>query len=110
MKQLCSIYRSPKVEGMYLYVDLREDLKRVPEALLKQFGKPQLAMKMALELTRKLAHADIELVLQDIDEKGFYLQMPPQKENYLLDMHKARAADQLALGTSSDNESLSGEH
>lgn len=105
MKQLCSIYRSPKVEGMYLYVDLREDLKRVPEALLEQFGKPQLAMKMALEPTRKLARADIEKVLQDIDKKGFYLQMPPQKEDYLLDLLKTRTSDHIARDTPSSNRS-----
>jgi uncharacterized protein YcgL (UPF0745 family) len=96
MKRLCTIYRSPRVDGMYLYVDLKEDLKRVPEALLEHFGKPQLVMKMALQPTRKLARADITRVLQSIDEKGFYLQMPPEKEDYLLDLHRERASDHVS--------------
>ncbi len=95
MKRLCTIYRSSRMEGMYLYVDLKEDLKRVPEALLERFGKPVLAMKMALEPTRKLARADINKVFQAIDDNGFYLQMPPEKENYLLDLHRDKASDHL---------------
>jgi uncharacterized protein YcgL (UPF0745 family) len=95
MKRLCSVYRSPKIDGMYLYVDLREDLKRVPEVLLGRFGKPQLAMKMALDPARPLARADISKVLQEIEEKGFYLQMPPQKENYLLDLYRDKNSDHI---------------
>jgi uncharacterized protein YcgL (UPF0745 family) len=84
------------MEGMYLYVDMREDLGRVPAGLLEQFGKPQLSMKMALDSERKLARADIKKVFQEIDEKGFYLQMPPQKENYLLDLHRDKTSDHLS--------------
>jgi uncharacterized protein YcgL (UPF0745 family) len=90
MKRLCTIYRSPNVDGMYLYVDLKDDLRRVPQALLEHFGKPQLAMKMALDPNRKLARADINKVIQSLDEAGFYLQMPPEKEDYLLDLHRER--------------------
>ena len=46
MKKICTIYRSPKKEGMYLYVDKAEDLARVPEALLQSFGKPEQAMTL----------------------------------------------------------------
>ncbi|OSO73817.1 hypothetical protein B6N17_007910, partial [Stutzerimonas stutzeri] len=34
MKLICSIYKSPRKDGMYLYVDKRDALKRVPEGLL----------------------------------------------------------------------------
>lgn len=77
MKTICSIYRSPKKEGMYLYVDKAEDLSRVPESLLRQFGQPEQAMTLVLEPGRKLAHADTEKVLAALHEQGFYLQMPP---------------------------------
>ena len=80
MKKLCSIYRSSRVEDMYLYVDKREDLARVPEELLKTFGKPELAMTLALHPERKLARADVDKVLESIDRQGFYLQMPPKPE------------------------------
>ncbi|MFB3105055.1 MAG: YcgL domain-containing protein, partial [Pseudomonadales bacterium] len=35
-----TIYRSSKRDGMYLYVDRDELLSRVPEELLKRFGRP----------------------------------------------------------------------
>lgn len=79
-KVLCSIYRSARTDGMYLYVDKKEDLARVPEALLQTFGKPELAMTLALYPERKLARADVNKVLELIAQQGFYLQMPPKSE------------------------------
>lgn len=85
-KQLCKIYRSAKKEGMYLYVDRKDDLSRIPEVLLQRFGKPELAMTIALSPERKLARADVDKVLAAIAEQGFYLQMPPTVEQYMQDM------------------------
>lgn len=79
-KVLCSIYRSSRIDGMYLYVDKKEDLARVPDELLKTFGKPELAMTLALHAERKLARADVSKVLESIAQNGFYLQMPPKPE------------------------------
>ena len=75
--QLCNIYRSSKKEGMYLYVDKKEDLQRVPEELWRLFGKPEFSMVILIDSNRKLARADAVKVLQEIADKGFYLQMPP---------------------------------
>lgn len=80
MTILCTIYRSPKKEGMYLYVEKKEGLARVPESLLKVFGVPQLAMTLLLKPERKLARVDREAVVIGIAEQGFYLQMPPKAE------------------------------
>ncbi len=80
VKILCSIYRSSRVEAMYLYVDKKEGMARVPEELLKTFGRPELAMTLALSPERKLARADIGKVLESIAQNGFYLQMPPKPE------------------------------
>jgi uncharacterized protein len=75
---LCTIYRSAKKEGMYLYVERKEDLQRVPESLLQVFGKPQFAMTLLLKPERKLARVDREAVLLAIAEQGYFLQMPPK--------------------------------
>ena len=77
MKRLIEIFRSPREDGLYLYVDRQESLSRVPEALLARFGKPESAMVLMLEPTRKLARANASTVLDSIQEQGFYLQMPP---------------------------------
>jgi uncharacterized protein YcgL (UPF0745 family) len=81
MKQLVEIFRSPREEGLYLYVNRQEGLSRVPEALLARFGKAESSMVLMLEPTRKLARANTSTVLDSIREQGFYLQMPPLPDN-----------------------------
>jgi uncharacterized protein len=71
------IYRSARRQNMYLYVDAAEDLARVPEALLQQFGRQIQVMDLLLTPERRLARADAAVVLKNIDDAGFYLQMPP---------------------------------
>lgn len=85
-KVLCDVYKTKKKDETYLYVSRKDALSRVPEALLEQFGKPELAMTMILTPEKKLARADIDKVLKALDEQGFYLQMPPVKETYMLDL------------------------
>lgn len=85
-KQICKIYRSSKNEAMYLYVDHQEDLDRIPEPLIQRFGKPKLAMTLALSLDKKLARADIAKVLEAIREQGYYLQLPPSPEAYMQEL------------------------
>lgn len=70
MKRLIEIFRSPREDGLYLYVDRQESLSRVPEALLARFGKPESAMVLMLEPTRKLARANAGTVLDSIQEAG----------------------------------------
>ena len=78
-KILCSIYRSPKKEGMYLYVLKASGLDDVPEPLLKQMGTPGHVTDLLLTPDRKLARVDVADVMQSMVEKGFYLQMPPSE-------------------------------
>lgn len=80
MKKLCTVYRSRRHEGMYLYVDKTEDLSRVPEALLQRFGEPKVAMTLVLHPGRVLARADVVKVLESLEQQGFFLQMPPRPE------------------------------
>lgn len=74
---LCEVFRSPKKEGMYLYIDREEGLERVPEALLTVFGTPESALVFKLTVDRPLANASAPEVMAALSEQGFYLQMPP---------------------------------
>lgn len=74
---------------MYLYVDKKEGMERVPDELKEIFGKPEEVMTLLITEEKKLARTDGARVLAQIEEKGFYLQMPPAKEAYLLDLYKA---------------------
>ena len=65
---------------MYLYVNKQEGLSRVPASLLERFGEPEPVMMLHLDGKRSLARADAGQVVADIEEKGFYLQMPPSPD------------------------------
>jgi uncharacterized protein YcgL (UPF0745 family) len=80
MKVICQIFRSPKEEGMYLYVKKEEGLTKVPDELLKLFGKPQAAMVLLLTPEKKLARVSVEKVAESLESQGYYLQMPPRNE------------------------------
>ncbi|BET96794.1 YcgL domain-containing protein [Xenorhabdus taiwanensis] len=80
---ICVIYRSPKRDQTYLYIERRGDFSRVPEDLLKAFGEPEYSMMISLSERKKLANADIEKVKTALSEQGFYLQVPPPVESLL---------------------------
>lgn len=77
----CSVFRSARKEGMYLFVRRGQDLGDLPEALMKVFGRPEHSMDLLLRDGIKLARADVAEVMEAIEEKGFYLQMPPGDED-----------------------------
>ena len=85
---LCEIFKSSLKDEMYLYVDKRRGFEDVPEALLERFGKPVSVMTLFLTEDKALARADVTKVMAAIDDKGFYLQMPPAREEYLLDLYR----------------------
>lgn len=76
-RRLISIYRSSKVEEMYLYVDRQGGLAPVPAPLLEKFGKAELVLTMLLDAERRLARVNSADVLAKIESQGFYLQLPP---------------------------------
>ena len=83
MKRICSIYRSTRKRGMYLYVLRADELKKVPESLLSAFGPPHLAFELVLTPERTLAQEDIHKVLENLDSQGYHLQMPPPEDEYI---------------------------
>ena len=83
MKRLIEIFRSPRKQEMYLYVDKARGLEDVPEPLLGQFGEPESVMTLLLTAERKLARANAQEVLEKIEAEGFYLQMPPTEAELL---------------------------
>lgn len=91
-KRLVAIFRSSREDGLYLYVDKQEGMARVPASLLERFGRPEPAMMLMLEPSRKLAQADAARVLAAIRDQGFYLQMPPLPDR---EMFAIRASNSL---------------
>jgi len=86
-RKLCAIYKSSKKDEMYLYVDKKDELKRVPQALLDIFGTAVPVTTMLIDVDKKLARADAKQVLESIDNRGFYLQMPVPRDAYMLSLY-----------------------
>ncbi|PJE78448.1 Protein YcgL [invertebrate metagenome] len=82
-KHIVSVYKTLVREGVYLYVDKKDQLSKVPEELLKRFHHTEHVMDILLTSRKKLARADSSSVMDAIDQKGFYLQMPPAEEEYI---------------------------
>ncbi|MGV8844714.1 MAG: YcgL domain-containing protein [Pseudomonas sp.] len=87
MKRICSIYKSPKRNEMYLYVhkpiEKRDALKKIPASLLLAFGTPIHAFDLVLSPERALAREDIHQVLANLESQGYHLQMPPPEDEYI---------------------------
>ena len=79
------VFRSSRVDEMYLFVDANERLERVPAALLGRFGRAVEVMTIDLDPARKLARANATDVLAAIERQGFHLQMPPRAEELARD-------------------------
>lgn len=79
---LCSIYKSKKKEGAYLYLPKKDDFSQVPKKLMEMFGVPQFVMIIKLE-GRKLAQVDVNKVIESMDQNGYFLQLPPPPVNVL---------------------------
>lgn len=90
-KMLCEVFRSSRKDEMYLYVDKQRGLSDVPEPLLERFGTPLSALTLILTPEKQLARISAAEIMSAITEKGFYLQMPPAKEDYLLDLYRTPA-------------------
>jgi hypothetical protein len=74
----CFVYKSRKKSELYLFVKKEGEFESVPAPLMQSFGTPEFVMRLELEADRKLARSDTQEVMRSLDEKGFFLQMPPQ--------------------------------
>lgn len=74
---LCFIYKSLKKAELYLYLDKKDDFSAVPEVLLQSVGRLEFVMELELTPERKLAKEKSEKVLAALQEKGFFVQLPP---------------------------------
>lgn len=83
---LCAVYKSGPDEETYLFVDYQIGFESLPEALKEKFESPILVTQFKLSVDKKLARTDAAKVMQSIEESGFYLQLPPQKDAQLFAM------------------------
>ncbi|MCK7610079.1 YcgL domain-containing protein [Acinetobacter portensis] len=85
---LCSIYKSSKKDEMYLYIarpevseneaEVIDPLEVLPEAMRGAFGRATFVMDLELSESRKLARVNVLHVIDSIETKGFFIQVPPE--------------------------------
>jgi len=76
----CSVIRSTLKDFTYIYLLAGHDYEDLPIALKKVFGEPESVMDLELSPDRKLAYEDVNQVMQNLEEQGYHLQMPPQED------------------------------
>ncbi len=70
-----------------MYVPKKDNFEDVPEPLMQMFGRPELVTILALDKHERLGMVDKQNLIDELSEKGFYLQVPPKEEN-LLETHR----------------------
>ncbi|MGI0117733.1 YcgL domain-containing protein [Zooshikella sp. RANM57] len=83
-KVIVAVYKSRRKDETYLYVKKQDGLTKIPELLLTVFGNPEPVMTLVLHSGKKLARVSADQILEALAEQGFYLQMPPPKDEYLV--------------------------
>ncbi len=72
-----SAYKSPKKEGLFLYIPKESLLEDLPNELRAMFGEPQWVIDFLLDENRKMPGANPEDGIKMIERKKYYVQMPP---------------------------------
>ena len=81
MKIACDVYKSVDKENYYLYGLADQGVEQVPEALRQQLGKVEIALSLELTEEKSLAKEDPVIVMANLKENGYHLQLPPAKHH-----------------------------
>jgi uncharacterized protein YcgL (UPF0745 family) len=87
-REFVSVFRSSKKGDTYLYVRRNQDWNELPEALRSIFGTPVHAMDLLLDRNKVLARTSGAEVLDALEEKDFYLQLPEEQDTYIVDFKR----------------------
>ena len=81
----CHIYRCAKKDEMYLYIHESKTKEDLPEELIAMVKELTHVIDLELTPERKLAREDVNVVMKNLEEKGYHLQLPP--ESFRADLH-----------------------
>ncbi|MDY6797640.1 MAG: YcgL domain-containing protein [Pseudomonadota bacterium] len=87
-KVFVSVFRSSKKADTYVYVRRGFDWEQMPEGLRGLFGQPVHAMDLVMTPERKLSRTTGKEVLDAINDKNFYLQMPAESGGYVVEFRR----------------------
>jgi len=73
----CWIYKGKRRDQTYLYLGAPDATDSVPRELLIAMGPLELVMELKLSDQQPLARANPRKVIRQIQQQGYYLQLPP---------------------------------
>ena len=76
----CEVYRSNRKAGTYLFVADAEDLGNLPDDLKARLEPLEWVMAIDLAERDTLAATRPATVIDSIESRGFFLQLPPGEE------------------------------
>ena len=76
----CEVYRSNRKVGTYLFVADAEDLGNLPDDLKARLEPLEWVLAIDLAERETLAATRPATVIDSIESRGFFLQLPPGEE------------------------------
>ena len=76
----CEVYRSNRKAGTYLFVADAEDLGNLPDDLKARLEPLEWVLAIDLAERETLATTRPATVIDSIESRGFFLQLPPGEE------------------------------
>jgi uncharacterized protein YcgL (UPF0745 family) len=73
---ICNVFRSDKKKETFLYLARGTEFEDLPVELQNLFGQPQPVMSLVLSPKRKLAQVDVNMVIENLQNNGYFLQLP----------------------------------
>ncbi len=71
------VYKSVRKADTYVFLRESESFDVLPVSLAETLGELQFVIEVELVPQRKLAREDVTVVMANLAERGFHLQMPP---------------------------------
>lgn len=75
---LAYIYRSSRKPDTYLYVSKKDDFSKIPNEIINSLGILEFSMELEIESDMKLAKENPAIVINNLNEHGFHMQLPPE--------------------------------
>ncbi len=72
---LCFIYRCSLKPDMYIYLAEEDVFDNVPKEIFNSLGIVEFSMELEITSETKLAREDTEIVVSNLKEHGFHLQL-----------------------------------
>ena len=76
----CKIYKGKRKPDHYVFLPGEVHTDKLPDDIKSMLGEMEFVMQLDISLQTTLARSDPASVLNIIQEKGFYIQLPPKQD------------------------------